>query len=110
MIVYHCAPKASRESIMKYGIDTSRCQFNRWCGNEKGFYAFENLNSAEWYAGYMGQQEPKESFDIWQVDLPKNTRIYADLGLHVGSYDEDSSSIHIKQKVKPSRLKLLKTV
>jgi len=112
MIVYHCAPKTARESILKHGIDTSRCSFNRWCEEEKGFYAFENLEEAKWYANYFAHIDPQEDFDIWKVNLPKNTKIYADLGLYLSStsMNEENSSVHIKQNIKPSKIKLLMTV
>jgi hypothetical protein len=65
---YHVAPIEARKSIGRYGIDPSKSLYDRW-STGKGFYFFDNLEQARWYAEYMGRTDPPCSMDVWEVKL-----------------------------------------
>ena len=91
--VYHVAPASVRASIEHYGIDPRRfaaAAGPEYAGytphDERGFFVFDSLETADWYARYQAVQSPPCPMDIWE--LTPIQALFPDPGLVLG-VDED---------------------
>ena len=108
-ILYHVAPSRVRASIAAHGIDPRR--FAGAMGGEyarhtpedtRGFFAFDSLETALWYARYMAAEPPPEPMDIWEVAA--TGELWPDGGLIVGAdYEDNGSWLHVGP-ARPRRL------
>jgi hypothetical protein len=96
---YHCAPAWARASIRKHGIDPVQFPKER-STTGSGFYAFLRLSEAEWYASYMADMPPIESFDIWRVPL---SFFVKDDSLVLGGDDVQTTAVYCLDPAKKAR-------
>lgn len=77
----------------------------------KGVYLFEDREAANWYANYMGNMDPPEAFDIWEVKIGEND-LDEDFGLtSVGPDDPDTpKSFSATGKIERSKIRRIATV
>lgn len=107
-IFYHTAPSSARRSIRENGINPSLAK-ERWSDNDKGFYVFDDLQYAIWYADYMANYDPPCIMDIYRVYVDKSIKIEPDFELGA---DEDAEihSWFVTKNVPSQFVKLIKTI
>ena len=75
MDAYHVAPTQVRASIRTHGLDPRRfaaaadpARYRDYTPvRDDGFFLFDALPIARWYAALVANQEPAEEMDIWLV-------------------------------------------
>jgi hypothetical protein len=108
VVVFHVSSSSNRESIKRHGLDWRRMESTEGIAGSlepeaAGVFLARDLDEARWFAD-MGRSR-HESVDIWEVTLPHDFDLYADLPTGL-PYSESDGFLWTTRPIRPDQIRL----